>query len=478
MKPLKLTPTAFLCAAALAVLLSGCTAASDPPAPSSPAGAGGSYHTGRIYRGSLSDTKKYTQADYDFALSLRTDGYEQMSVADFNRKVMDWEDEDAYHKAEQSIQRLCWTLPDDDPNADFILNVLGHTWDECSTRHYNACARSQAPGHSSSACYERYGDIFGDKVLLARGCADYWFDYTLTAPDKLTVAQREAIFQKIDSDMGAFLGTKSEKELAGEDAMTKALLSQLKKVLSGLDNQQITTAESDLSYWWEEPYDGYYDDGDPLFEDTNSTAQGSGEQEREDRYTKAQYDTLLKALQFQGWEQMSASEFNRRINAVFNDEKVEDWKTSINYLYDLVLSNLPETDPNAAFLRETVPASLEEYHAKAVEVSLGKTRDPVYRGSASGCQEEDVFGDKVPTAFAQAEYRFTYRLTDPDQLTVSQRDAFLSGVTEAARQSLKGAALTEQTFKAALEQAGKSAGSNKIQFTGCKIDYYDAWRES
>lgn len=457
---------------AILLLLSGC----DTPTVPSATPDAGAYHGGRVYRGGLSETDKYTQADYDLALSFRTDGYEALSVAQFNQGVMDWSDEEAFHKSEDAIRRLYRTLPEDDPNAAFIHTVLSHTWDECSVKHYNACARSQAPSHSGAAAYERFGDIFGDRVLLAGGYAEYWFDYTLVDASALTVGEREAIFAQIDQDMTAFLAGRTEAARSDEEAMEKALLAQLNKILAGLDGKQITTAESGLSYWWDEPYGGYYDDGDPLGNNTITSENAYGGAQRA-KYTKQQYDALLAALQPQGWADMSIAEFNRRLNAAFQDGDTADWTDSVSYLYELVISTLPEDDPNAPFLLGTVPASMEEYRAMSAQVYSGKTRDPLYRDWVNGSREEDVYGDRVPVAFVEAGYRFTYRLLEPDKLTVAERDAFLNRINQAVQDSLKEPSLTQQGFQSALERAGAAAKAPGIQFTGCKVDSFQAWSD-
>ena len=47
-------------------------------------------------------TEKYTKADYELITALNTDGYENLTVREFNKKAMDWENQDSYHKAEES----------------------------------------------------------------------------------------------------------------------------------------------------------------------------------------------------------------------------------------------------------------------------------------------------------------------------------------------------------------------------------------
>ena len=60
-----------------------------------------SFQSGRSRYGWWRGTNKYTKEDYEQILSWQTAGYENSSVAEFNRMVMDWEDEETFHKAEE-----------------------------------------------------------------------------------------------------------------------------------------------------------------------------------------------------------------------------------------------------------------------------------------------------------------------------------------------------------------------------------------
>ena len=48
-----------------------------------------------------SDDKKYTQDEYEFAVSLKFDGYESMKVGDYHKKVLHWDDKTAFNKTKR-----------------------------------------------------------------------------------------------------------------------------------------------------------------------------------------------------------------------------------------------------------------------------------------------------------------------------------------------------------------------------------------
>ena len=197
--------------------------------------------------------------------------------------------------------------------------------------------------------------------------------------------------------------------------------------------------------------------------------------------TQEQYDLVVGTLKFDGYGTMSIAEFNRKINEIFSGDK--EWgRQGINYAYEMVLMDLPDEDPNAAFLRNTVQASRNEYYTRLDEVYSGKQKDPEFSGSASYYQEANVFGNMVRTGYVQADYSFTYRILDQDRLTVDERDGFLQRVMQGAYDSL-GSALgdaadgkdAERRLQAALEKAGKEASTERIAFTGCTIDYLEPY---
>lgn len=205
----------------------------------------------------------------------------------------------------------------------------------------------------------------------------------------------------------------------------------------------------------------------------------------EPTYTQEQYDLLVSSLKFEGYEHMSVAEFNRKLNAAFSNQEDDGAAgEKLGYAYEMVLAALPETDPNAGFLLNTVQASREEYNARMDEVYSGKQLDPSFSGRAASFREEDVYGETYRTDYAQADYRFTYRILDQDALTVAARDQFLQAVLSGAQAYLDsrtpGQLIDdpdgEGSFRTALEAAGKAASNTNIEFTGCEVDYYDDYR--
>lgn len=192
------------------------------------------------------------------------------------------------------------------------------------------------------------------------------------------------------------------------------------------------------------------------------------------RYTSEQYNRLINALTIPDYKDMSIAEFNRRVYAALSDEKAND--DSLFFIYYEVLSFLPEEDPNAEYLINTVQISLEEYNSRMHEVYSGERTDPEYFGSAVIVRNDDVFGDPVSISYGNVEYSFTYRILDQDNLTVSERDLFLQKIIQSVQENLElhwKENLTEEEYGNALQEAGKAASTPEIEFIGCEINYLE-----
>ena len=74
--------------------------------------------------------------------------------------------------------------------------------------------------------------------------------------------------------------------------------------------------------------------------------------------SQEQYEYVLESLFLDGYEELSIAEFNRKVNAALNAEH----SGHLMELYEIVLNTLKESDPKAAFLRNTVGASMREYY--------------------------------------------------------------------------------------------------------------------
>lgn len=198
---------------------------------------------------------KYTKADYELAMSFKVNGWQDMSVADFNAKLLNVSDESSYHKSEDALLRVIWTLDEKDSNADFLLGPLRTSIYECRTKHYSACAYDKLPSWDGYVEYAKYADVFGDQVQIASSYADYNFRYRFSNESTVTVAQREAFLQNVEKGMQTFLDKQTEDDLKKEAVMEKALTAELVRLAKEQGGDAITAEGCGANYYWENFYD-------------------------------------------------------------------------------------------------------------------------------------------------------------------------------------------------------------------------------
>lgn len=245
--------------AALPVLLAACDGSASAPTPAATSTPVAAPLHARVYAVSggeaedIPPERQYTQADYDYLSALHALGYGAMSTADFARAVADWSDEEAFHRSEAHIQRLFYSLPESDPLYPFLNATFSRSWTESRLKHYNACAHGDIPTYDHEVRWERYEDVYGDKVLTASAGAWYWLDYAIQQEDVFTVAERDAFLDAVDSGMQAFLNGQDETALKDEKAMEQALKNELKRLCTG-QSSGISVPAWELNYYW----DGWY----------------------------------------------------------------------------------------------------------------------------------------------------------------------------------------------------------------------------
>ena len=195
----------------------------------------------------------YTQSDYDYVIARMTDGYEKLSVAEFNRLLLDWKDEDAYHHGEDSISRLLRSYPSDKPNADFIDTTIRASYEEISTHHYGGNCTHIAPTYWNSVGCTASEDVFGDKITVFSADASYDVIYRILDEEKITVGERDKIFQAYQEALQTYLDGKTKQELKDRDAMIAGLSKALALLDKSLSTEHITLS-SELDDYYVDDY--------------------------------------------------------------------------------------------------------------------------------------------------------------------------------------------------------------------------------
>lgn len=427
-----------------------------------PASSTGIVHLAASWQ---SDPAVYTDADYALALSFQTEGCLEQSVETFDKNFMDWENEDAYHRMEDAMTRLCSSLPENDPNASFIFGTLVNSWESCQKKHYQTCGRETMLQHNGWAALETYGDIYGDSVLLSGSYVEFGFNYQIPDEKALTVGERDTLLAAVRDGLKQYLENASREELADITEMETALKKELKRLLSAPDNKIVWGQECSLSYRRNAPYE---------IESALYAAQNNAQSTDSLNYQSC-YDLVLTTLPPDRCMSMSVAEFDRLVNTAWqtDDGRMDSFPAA----WEVVVNSLPETDPHFSFFHTTLPAALAEYQARAQSVYTQTQVDPSHSGRLFATLKEDVFGDALTVAQVSADYSLSYRILDADKLTVQERDRFFTETETKAQnlltEKLKTGTVKEADVKNALETAGKESGSSLISFIECEIDFFE-----
>lgn len=323
-----------------------------------------------------------------------------------------------------------------------------------SMEEYRSCSAPLSVGFSRQALKERIIAIMSSRPLtlgsiLAAGALIVITVaiFATTAPTTATASGQSGLL--IDEQSG--LQANGQSEIRNDESSSKPALKEEETPGASQNNE-------DKEYWDDPDYPDVYED----YEDYKPD------------YTKEQYDRLIAALTIPDYENMSISEFNRRVNAAFSEDSNN---AELFAIYERVLSSIPEEDPNAAYLINTVQISMNEYQTRMSEVYTGEKTDHKYYGEAMIVRMDEIFGDQITVYDGESTYCITYRILDQDRLTVIERDAFVQQISLAAQSILEGMEIsaTEKEYTDALTAAGKRASTNKIEFTGCEIIYFNRY---
>lgn len=229
----------MMAAACLAAVLAGCAAAPALPALS---GIGASY-TGPAQW-------KYTPADEKLVQELKKLDYETMSLAEFDRKLADWEDETHFHQGEEAMERLRHSYPDDSEDSDFVRRTLQVSFRESAAKHYGGTCDRVTPYCSDEAVRVRQEDVFGDAYTVFTAEAGYVLNYRVQDESKTTVAQRDGLLNDYRAAVQAFLDGKTERQLLDDKAMEKALGAELKRLDQKFSSEALSLVGTELDYYW------------------------------------------------------------------------------------------------------------------------------------------------------------------------------------------------------------------------------------
>lgn len=370
----------------------------------------------------------FTEEEYEELLALQFDGYEEMSVAQYQEKVWAYTDTVPYRTLLErfSQSETLYASRNDNETAAFLFYILepltAERWQERGFGGSVSATGSPAPSENG---------------ILDIALLEYEITFSLKKPYVLTVRAYDDARKGMMDGLADFLQHCTKEQLQDETYMEEAILTQIGVLKQKWSTEALEIwveyaympltleAEEDIS--GEQPLttDEYYRNVAELENQPETKGEERAEEEwkepRINEYATEEDYRSLFTLQTAGYQQLSVADFNEALldwgNANFDAyERIREDYYRNDYQVEL-------SDEELFFIGITMEFSGEENYRRIQSLRTGRPEEaPGYR---SYLMEKEAADGITWCGF---EYEFTYRLSDQNAVTVAARDGQLSGV--------------------------------------------------
>lgn len=343
----------------------------------------------------------FTDEEYGKLLALRFDGYEDMSVAEFQKKVWEARDTAEYMALLErfSQDEALYAMKDSNEIASFLFHVLEPlTSEKWQSREF---------GGYASTNYEA-----SDNAML-----EYQLTMKILDANTLTVRQYN----------DARLGVVNAIPMLLQKMPLKELKTDQKDMLQAEIDQIARTGSSDslqLSIQFDfRPLSG--DASDLPANDTADTVTDEQEPRRNEYGTAKDYASLL-VLMTPNYSQMTVSDFNAALLDWGNEdfdraERISEDAGRNDYQVEL-------SAEERSFVTLTRTLSGEENFRMIQSLNTGKPEQDPWHGGINLYKDT---GDGTSLAWCNLWYQFSYHIADKEKLTVGERDRSIGGMINA-----------------------------------------------
>ena len=346
-----------------------------------------------------SSKKKYTIHDTDFSdeeidklLALQFDGYEDMSVLEFQNKVWKLTDTEEYRNLLEKFSQntTLYEQKDSNETASFLFYTLEPlTAEKWQTRDFGGGMATDYPGTSDNAMLE------------------FVFSLTIQNADTLTVGEYRAARLGVASGLQNILQGKTKEQLQNDSFMQEAIHAEIEKL-----NEQWNTDKLQISVDY-----SYIPLSEP---DTGRGGQETIEEEQERREypngTEEDYRSLLD-LKTADYQSRSVADFNMDLLEWANESYERMERINVDTAQQDFSVNLDSDE--LSFVALTTWLSGVENGKYVQSINTGrKEEDPIHNQYLpSKTAEENGYG-----AWCDLFYQFSYHISDKKTLTVGERD--------------------------------------------------------
>ena len=346
----------------------------------------------------FADFAGFSAEEFGKLLALRFDGYEDMSVSEFQNKVWELTDTEEYRALLERFSQNTALYEQKDSNeiAAFLFYTLEPlTAEKWQTRDFGGGIATDYPGASDNAMLE------------------FVFSLTIQNADTLTVGEYNAARLGVAGGLRNIMHGKTKEQLRNHSFMQEAIDAEIKELNEKWNTDKLRIS---VEYFFL-----------PLSElDAGEGRQENVQQGQEHREypngTEEDYRSLLD-LRTADYQSRSVADFNMDLLEWANESYERMERINIDTAQQDFSVNLDSDE--LSFVAITAWLSGVENGKYVQSINTGrKEEDPILNQYLpSKTAEENGYG-----AWCDLFYPFSYHIADKKTLTVGERDACISNM--------------------------------------------------
>ncbi|MDO4719578.1 MAG: M56 family metallopeptidase [Peptostreptococcaceae bacterium] len=383
----------------------------------------------------------FSDEEREQIMALRLSGFEEMSIAEYQERVWEITDTEAYADLLERFSRAegLHEQRDRDETADFFFHILEPlTAEKWKKRQFGGYVEATSFGDSEKAALE------------------FSFALDILNPKALTVGEYDKTRKALMKELKEILRNRTKEELADELLMRERLSSEIEKISKRYSNDKI---EVSAEYF----YRGIF----PAAEEKSAAKEERpARKEREHKKgTEEDYRSLL-ALKTSSYQNMSVADFNR----VLLDWANEDYERAERIGVEAGLGDygVSLSKEEKDFVGLTVWASGVENAEFVRSHHLSRAEeDPRFQISLPS---KESYENGEITAWAEAGFSFSYHIRDKKNLRIRDRDAYIRVMLRDVEKFWKDATMEEilkmskKDLEKRLRQAAENNSNENMRF--------------
>lgn len=348
--------------------------------------------------------KSFTDPEFQKLLALKFDNYRHMTISKFQSKVWAMTDTAEYMDLLERLSKneALYQMKDSDENAAFLFYVLEPlTKEKWQSHNYSGAAVSDLSPLDGNARLE------------------YSYTLNILNPDRVMVKDYCDMRMNVTDAMWGILRNRTKEELQSGALMREEIGNYVNEMIPYLSTEEVGI-EIEYAYF---PL-SKTEEGEKSMRSDNS---GEWETRFYSHGTEEDYNSLL-SLKKPGYENMPLADFNRSLLDWTNEDYERFERTDEDIKWDDFSVDL--TDEELSFVKLTVSLSGME-NGKAIQSAHAgtETYSPYY---GEYLPQKTAAGNSFPV-LCDLYYQFSYSISDPQTVTVGERDNCISKMISAVR---------------------------------------------